>query len=151
MEKKTRFLFRWRSSRLQAIDKTWVPKKKPSDFWSSWNLCMMFCSSCSALSMARLQNTASDRQIMSCFVDPQSSPWVSILKWLTGMMMMMMMMMMIKLYYFLLDFGVWSSHHEWDPIEYYWRMGFQPLPVDPGTTCHTRILRFMGQFMIPMG
>ena len=59
--------------------------------------------------------------------------------------------MMIKLYYFLLDFGVWSSHHEWDPIEYYWRMGFQPLPVDPGTTCHTRILRFMGQFMIPMG
>ena len=54
-------------------------KKKPSDFWSSWNLCMMFCSSCSALSMARLQNTASDRQNMaSCFVDPQSSPWVSI-------------------------------------------------------------------------
>ena len=27
MEKNPRFLFRWRSSRLQAIDKTWVPKK----------------------------------------------------------------------------------------------------------------------------
>ena len=36
--------------------------KTPSDFWSSWNLCMMFCSSCSALSMARLQNTASRRR-----------------------------------------------------------------------------------------
>ena len=28
------------------------------NLWSSWNLCMMFCSSCSALSIARLQNTA---------------------------------------------------------------------------------------------
>ena len=38
--------------------KTHWTQTNAGNLWSSWNLCMMFCSSCSALSIARLQNTA---------------------------------------------------------------------------------------------